>query len=122
MTVVTSWSSVSRQRVRVVQDQLLDTSRWAHEAGADPEATELLVQPYRELLEQLYERDIPLAKLADDSDLLLHVHGPAASGPTPRVSVVTRLLGQTRDQVTRLAKQLGGFTTVRVPPALDMGL
>lgn len=122
MTQTTSWSSVSRHRVRVVQDQLLDTARWAREAGADPEATEMLVLPYRELLEELYERDIPLAKLADESDLLLHVHGPAASGPTPRVSVVTRLLGQTRDQVTRLAKQLGGFTTVRVPPALDMGL
>ncbi|HEY4239174.1 MAG TPA: hypothetical protein VGM88_05135 [Kofleriaceae bacterium] len=83
---------------------------------------ELLVRPYRDLLDELYEREAPLAKLADESDLLLHVHGPSASGPTPRVSVVTRLLGQTRDHVTRLAKQLGGFATVRVPPALDMGL
>ena len=120
MTTVTTWSSVARQRVRILQDQLLDTARWAHEAGADPDVTEMLIRPYRELLDQLYERDVPLAKLADESDLLLHVHGPAAAGPTPRVSVLTRLLGQTRDEVTRLAKQLGGFTTVRVPPALDM--
>jgi len=120
MTTVTTWSSVARQRVRIVQDQLLDTARWAHEAGADPDVAEMLVRPYRELLDELYERDVPLAKLADESDLLLHVHGPAAAGPTPRVSVLTRLLGQTSDEVTRLAKQLGGFTTVRVPPALDM--
>lgn len=77
MTLTSTWSSVSRNRVRIVQDQLLDTARWAHEAGADPEATEMLVLPYRELLEELYERDVPLAKLADESDLLLHVHGPA---------------------------------------------
>ncbi len=64
---------------------------------------------------------MPLAKLADNSDLLLHVHGPAASGPSPRVSVVTRLLTSTRDQITRLAKQLGGVTTLHVPPSLDMG-
>jgi hypothetical protein len=120
MTAVTTWSNVARQRVRTVQDQLLDTARWALEAGAGPEVTEMLVRPYREILDEIYERDLPLAKLADESDLLLHVHGPAAAGPAPRVSVLTRLLGQTRDEVTRLAKQLGGFTTPRVPPALDM--
>ena len=81
----------------------------------------MLLRPYREMLESLYERDMPLAKLADESDLLLHVHGAAASGPSPRVSVVTRLLTSTRNQVTRLAKQLGGVTTLRVPHALDMG-
>ena len=84
-------------------------------AGVDSAASEFLVRPYRQLLDEMYQRDLPLARLADESDLLLHVRGPAASGPTPRVSVVTRLLGGTRDQVTRLAKQLGGETTVRVP-------
>ena len=122
MTSTTSWTNVTRQRVRLVQDQLLDTAQWTRSAGADPSEAEQLLQPYRDLLDELYERDLPLAKLADASDLLLHVRGPAASGPTPRISVVTHLLGQTRDQVTRLAKQLGGFTTVHVPPTLDMDL
>ena len=101
---------------------LLAAARWANGSGVHDNATEFLVQPYRRLLDEMYERDLPLAKLADESDLLLHVRGPAASAPTPRVSVVTRLLGGTRDQVTRLAKQLGGVTTIGVPAALDMGL
>lgn len=96
-------------------------SEWARDGNATAEQTEMLLNPYREMVEAIYERDIPLAKLADQSDILLHVRGPSATGPSPRVSVLTRLLTSTRDQVTRLAKQIGGVTTVRVPTSLDMG-
>jgi len=116
-----TFTAVAREQIRLVQDRLLALARWAEGAGADESATELLSQPYRRLLDEMYEHELPLAKLADASDLLLHVHGPAASAPTPRISVITRLLGGTRDEVTRLAKQLGGVTSVRVPAALDMG-
>ncbi len=111
-----TWVSETRDRIRELQDGLLDMAAWAAESSADAEATELLLRPFREQLEAVYERDLPLAKLADDSDILLHVRGPAAAGPNPRVAVLTKLLTQTRDQVTRLAKQLGGVTTIRVPP------
>jgi len=116
-----TFTAVAREQIRFIQDRLLATARWANGSGVDEAAAELLIQPYRRLLDEIYQRDLPLAKLADESDLLLHVRGPAASAPTPRISVITRLLGGTRDQVTRLAKQLGGVTTVRVPAALDMG-
>lgn len=117
----TTWVSETRSRIRQLQDGLLNMAAWASESSADPESTELLLRPFRRQLEELYERDLPLAKLADHSDILLHVRGTAAAGPSPRVSVVSRLLTLTRDQVTRLAKQLGGVTTVRVPASLDMG-
>jgi len=97
-------------------------AEWAKESSADAAMTEMLLMPYREMLQTLYERDLTLAKLADDSDLLLHVRGPAASGPAPKVSVLTRILTNTRDEVTRLAKQLGGVVTLRVPASLDMEL
>jgi hypothetical protein len=116
-----TFDAVAREQIRFIQDRLLAAARWAESEGVDAAASEFLVRPYRQLLDEMYQRDLPLARLADESDLLLHVRGPAASGPTPRVSVVTRLLGGTRDQVTRLAKQLGGVTTVRVPSSLDLG-
>jgi hypothetical protein len=116
------WTSETRARIHEVQDGLLHMAEWAKESAADAATTEMLLQPYRDVLQSLFERDLPLATLVDQSDLLLHVHGPAASGPSPRVSMLTRLLTNTRDQVTRLAKQLGGVTTLRVPPSLDMGL
>ncbi len=116
------FTEVAREQIRFIQDRLLALARWADGSGASEAATEMLLLPYRRLLDEMYERELPLAKLADESDLLLHVRGPAASAPTPRISVVTRLLDGTRDQVTRVAKQLGGVTSVRVPAALDMGL
>src|SRR5207237_5044288 len=93
------FSAASRDQIRFIQDRLLAAARWAASSGADDATAEFLVRPYRQLLDEMYQRDLPLARLADESDLLLHVRGPAASGPTPRVSVLTRLLGGTRDQV-----------------------
>jgi hypothetical protein len=116
----TTWTTETRNRIREIQDGLLSVADLAKSANADAAATEMLLHPYRELLEQVFERDLPLAKLRDESDLLLHVHGVAANGPTPRVSTLTRLLSSTRDHVTRIAKQIGSIDSVRVPMALDM--
>lgn len=118
---MSTWQDASREQIRLVQDGLLATAKWANTPNTDPKLIEMLMRPYRALLEELYEHELPLAKLADESDLLIHVKGPAASGPTPRVSVLTKLLTGTRDQVTRLAKQIGGVFDTRVPPSLDMG-
>lgn len=116
-----SWVATMQRKSREIQDGLMSMSAWANSFGASAEDRELLLAPFRETLESLYERDMPLARLADASDLLLHVRGPAASAPSPRVSVLARILTHTRDQVTKLAKQLAGVTTLRVPPSLDMG-
>lgn len=117
-----TWTDAARTNVRELQDVLIAVAQAAKDAGADREMLDGLLSPYRDLIDSMYERDMTLARLVDNSDLLLHVHGPAASGPTPRVSVLTRMLTQTRDEVTKLAKHMGGITTVRVPAALDMGL
>jgi hypothetical protein len=108
----------TRDRIRFLQDRLVEIAAWSE--GADPSVREHLLAPYRELLNELYEEDLPLAKLADESDLLLHVSGSAASGEAPRVTLLTRLMTLTRDEVTRLAKQFAGVGSVRVPNALDM--
>jgi hypothetical protein len=120
MIEVSEWTSTVRARIRQVQNGLLSTARWA--ASADAAVMDQLTEPYREMLDSLYQRDVPLARLADESDLLLHVRGPAASAPSPRVSTVTKLLTMTRDEVTRLAKNLAGVTAPRVPAGLDMDL
>jgi len=115
------WVSATKTRIREVQAMLLQTAELGRLAAADPDTMAALLEPYEELMETLYERDLPLAKLADQADLLLRVSGPAASAPAPRVSVVTRLLTSTRDQVTGLAMLLDGVGAARVPRALDMG-
>jgi hypothetical protein len=65
-----TFTAAAREQIRFIQDRLLAVARWANGSGIDDNATEFLVQPYRRLLDEMYERDLPLAKLADQSDLL----------------------------------------------------
>lgn len=116
----TPWTSAARDRIREAQNNLLAMADWAKESNADAKTLEMLLSPHRALIESLFEQDLPLAKLVDESDLLLHVSGTSATGPTPKVSVLAHILTTARDQVSRLAKQIGEITTVRLPPDLDM--
>jgi hypothetical protein len=117
-----TWSVATRDRILELQTQLISVSQWADKSSATEEMRTMLLEPYREMLEAVYTRDLPLARLADESDLLLHVKGPAVSAPMPRVSVVAKILTSTRDEIARLARQIGGVTTLRLPVDLEMTL
>jgi hypothetical protein len=120
MSSITEWQDATRARIRLVQDGLLATRALRASHPEHDALIEMMERPYLEILEEMYAEDLSLAKLVDESDLLVHLKGPAASAPTPKISVLTKALTSTRDQVTRLAKQLGGVRSQRVPAALDM--
>jgi hypothetical protein len=115
-----SMVDATRERVRLVQNGLVMIASAIE--GTSEAFREQMLAPYRTILDELYEEDLPLAKLADNSDLLLHVSGPAASGRAPRVALLTRFMTSTRDEVTRLAKRIAGSASLRVPSSLDMSL
>ena len=114
------WEKESRAKIREVQDGLLSAMEWTRGGKVDQATADLLMAPYRDLLESLYEKDLAVAKLVDRSDLLLHVSGQFASGPSPRVSVLAHVLTRTRDIVTGVARQIGGDANGRLRPRLDM--
>ncbi|HKY34390.1 MAG TPA: hypothetical protein VJN18_00510 [Polyangiaceae bacterium] len=60
-----NWTSVVQDQIAVAQSALLTMTDWARAAAATPEQVTMLLQPYREMLEALYERELPLAELAD---------------------------------------------------------
>jgi hypothetical protein len=120
MSSITEWQDATRERIRLVQDGLLATRALRVSHPEHDELIEKMERPYLEMLEEIYADDLSLAKLIDESDLLVHLKGPAASAPTPKISVLTKALTGTRDQVTKLAKQLAGVLSQRVPAALDM--
>jgi hypothetical protein len=81
---------------------------------------EKLLSPYRRLLEETHVSDLQLARLADESDLLVHVKGPKAEAPRPEVYVVSKLLGQFRDSLGSLAKLISRTDNYRIPDALEL--
>lgn len=60
-----TWSNESRKRIRQIQDSLIATTLMARTNNAPDDLVELLMAPFREMLDEIYERDLPLAKLAD---------------------------------------------------------
>jgi len=120
MISTTEWQDATRDRIRLVQDGLLATRALRVSHPEHDGLIEMMERPYLEMLEEIYAEDFSLARLIDESDLLVHLKGPAASAPSPKISVLTKALTGTRDQVTKLAKQLAGVLSQRVPAALDM--
>jgi hypothetical protein len=117
---MTDYQSATREQIRLVQQGLLKAGQLRFKYPDREESIRRREKPYEKMLEALYVRDLPLATIADESDLLIHVKGPGASAPTPKVSILTKMLAGTRDQVTKLAKQLAHIESSRVPPGLDM--
>ena len=117
---MTDYQDTTREQIRLVQQGLLKVGRLRFAHPDREESIRRRERPYERMLEALYARDLPLAKIGDESDLLIHVKGPGASAPTPKVSILTKMLAGTRDQVTKLAKQLAHVDSLRVPPGIDM--
>lgn len=60
-------TNATEERIAEAQSALRTMTEWARDGHATPEQTEMLLGPCREMIEVLYERDLPLAKLAGSS-------------------------------------------------------
>jgi hypothetical protein len=81
---------------------------------------EKLLAPCRSLLESVHMDDLQLAKLLDEADLVVHVKGPAADAPTPKLTLLTKLMGEFRDAVGDVARLVAGVNTHRLPTELEL--
>ena len=63
-----------------------------------------MLEPYRALLESVYTDDLRLARLLDESDLLVHVKGQAADAPLPKLTLLTKIMAEFRDAVGNVAR------------------
>jgi hypothetical protein len=95
--VTTEFQDATRQQIRLVQQGLLKTGQLRLKFPDRAESIRRRERSFEKMLETLYLRDLPLAKIADESDLLVHVKGPGASAPTPKVSILAKMLAGTRD-------------------------
>lgn len=115
---MTAWADHVRKQVRLVVDQIAAVRASLGEA----ENRESL-SGYYQMLEELFERDLRLAHLRDNSDLLLRAEGDAFDHD-PRLQVVTNIFSNVTNQVTGLTKAIIGIRKEgKVKPSLvDLGL
>jgi hypothetical protein len=118
------WSFVLRRRAHLLHQQIMALQRLGQEAGADEITIERNCEAYYRMLEALYAEDMPVARALDDSDLLLHLDGEGLQTKSPRVSLVTGIMGDVRKQVGTMIRTLvSSFNeAVELPREFELGL
>ncbi|MND76681.1 hypothetical protein D3C80_683340 [compost metagenome] len=115
---MTAWADQVRWQTRLVINQI------AEMRARLPQGTgEQALETYYRMLEELFEKDLRLAQLRDDSDLLLRAEGEAFLHD-PKLQLVTSIFSNVTNQVTGLAKAILGVRAegAVTPSMVDLGL
>jgi hypothetical protein len=118
------WSSVLKRKAQLVHQQIAAMQRLVSDSGGGEDMLAKSCASYYRLLEEIYEKDMPVARALDRSDLLLHLDGEGLQTAHPRLSLVTGIMGDVRKQVGTMIKTLvSSFNEgVDLPREIDFGL
>jgi len=118
------WSSVLKRKAELLHQQIAAMQKLVTESGGDEDMLAKACVSYYRMLDEIYEKDMPIARALDRSDLLLHLDGEGLQTANPRLSLVTSIMGDVRKQVGTMIKTLvSSFNeTVELPREIDLGL
>lgn len=119
-----NWSSVLKRRAQLLHQQIAAMQRLVQESGGSEEMLLKACASYYRLLDEIYEKEMPIAHAMDISDLLLHLNGEGLETDNPRLSLVTGIMGDVRKQVGTMIKTLVSTLNeaVELPREFDLGL
>jgi hypothetical protein len=119
-----AWAGVLQYKAQLLHQQIAAMQRLAADAGATPEKLEQACAPYYRLLDEIYDRDVPIARALDTADLLLHLEGQDLQTAAPRLSLVSSIMGDVRKQVGTMIRTLVSSLdeSVDLPREIDLGL
>src|SRR5258708_6520703 len=120
----TNWASVLKRKAELLHQQIAAMQQLVRESGRDEEMLTKACSSYYRLLDEIYEKDMPIARALDRSDLLLHLDGEGLQTENPRLSLVTGIMGDVRKQVGTMIKTLvSSFSeSVELPREFDLSL
>jgi hypothetical protein len=118
------WTSVLKRKAELLHQQIAAMQRLVRESGAGEEMLASACGSYYRLLDEIYEKDMPIARALDRSDLLLHLDGEGLQTQSPSLSLVTGIMGDVRKQVGTMIKTLVSSLNeaVDLPREIDLGL
>lgn len=96
-----TWADNVHSKAYLIHEQIIAAKEAEQLSGVD---TTGMQKYYWTLLEKLFSDDMPLANLLDNSDILLHAEGPAASDTLPSLHAVNWLCQTAEKQLRALAK------------------
>jgi hypothetical protein len=118
------WSSVLNRRAQLLHQQIGAMQQLVLGSGGSEETLASACAPYYRLLDEIYEKDMPVARALDRSDLLLHLDGEGLETENPRLSLVTGIMGDVRRQVGSMIRTLVSSVneSIELPREIEFGL
>lgn len=119
-----NWSEVLQRKAHLLHQQIGAMQRLVIDSNGGEEMLARACGRYYRMLDELYEKDMPIARALDNSDLLLHLDGEGLRTESPRLSLVTGIMGDVRKQVGTMIKTLVSSVNeaVELPREIDLGL
>ena len=119
-----NWASVLQRRAQLLHQQIAAMQRLVVESGGSEEMLTKACVTYYRLLDEIYEKEMPVARALDGADLLLHLDGEGLQTTSPRLSLVAGIMSDVRKQVGSMIKTLvSSFSeAVDLPREIDLGL
>lgn len=123
-----SWIKLVHQKAKILYANIAEIQAKAMEAGLSEDQVDKACQPFYNLLDKLYEEELPIASAVDNSDLLVKLEGPALEMNTPSLSLISSTMGEIRLQVGKLTKIIADIqgaiksSSIRIPKELDLGI
>jgi hypothetical protein len=101
-----SWVQEVHKKAHILQAQLEAYRGAAISAGLNPDE---VTAPLFKEIDSLYETEFPLAKAMDESDLIVHLEGPALSDHTPRLALIESVFANLRQQILSVARAVANL-------------
>ena len=74
-----------RSKIALIRKEISNMTFTAISKGMNNDEVVEILLPYYSLIEELYEKEIPIAKLLDNSDLIIQLQGKAVERPAPKM-------------------------------------
>lgn len=115
-----TWIEQVHKRAMVFQDQIVAARHTEVSHGIELGDTIAFLQ---QKLRDLYEEEMPLAKIYDNSDLVFHAEGPSAATDMPGLHAFNWLCGAAEKHIKNLAKsifEVSDYDARRLSRKLDL--
>lgn len=119
------WAPEIQARVTGLLQEIESMRTWAKDLGLSDADTSALLSGHQQLLEQVFASDMQLARLMDESDLVVGVQGPDTDLKGSPISVITSLLDNAKKQVIGVARSVNQAVGKKFPRVYEpefMGL
>jgi hypothetical protein len=100
-----SWTEHANDTLRMFLENIIAEGRLAERFGLDASSNDI-IESSREALQDVIHRGLPMAKLMDESDLILHAEGPAVRDNAPSLAAFSWMAGTVQSSLRELSRSI----------------